>query len=245
MKCGIIRDLMPSYMDELTCEDSNQAIKEHLQKCEACRQYYQAVRPDVIEQEIKDLQLLKSFERKRRGLSALLYGCLAAIVIIMIVITAANTQGIFTMVIPYEKAQPYVEISEQSTVTTHYDGNTEYKYYWRGIYTTYKIGVLDYYGENYEVHRLPIGGEEKTVILISAYTSASEYREHKDTLGDASLKDGNGHSWNGSKELDDFNKLDLVYYLDKNAEKTKNMSEEKVLEWIEKYGHLVWSKTSE
>ena len=33
MKCEIIRDLLPSYLDELTSAESNQAIEEHLQEC--------------------------------------------------------------------------------------------------------------------------------------------------------------------------------------------------------------------
>ena len=32
--CEVIRDLLPSYIDELTSEITNQVIREHLENCE-------------------------------------------------------------------------------------------------------------------------------------------------------------------------------------------------------------------
>ena len=43
MKCEIIRDLLPSYLDELTSAESNQAIEEHLQECKDCRKHLEAI----------------------------------------------------------------------------------------------------------------------------------------------------------------------------------------------------------
>lgn len=36
MKCEVIRDLFPSYIDELTSEATNQVIEEHLSECKDC-----------------------------------------------------------------------------------------------------------------------------------------------------------------------------------------------------------------
>ena len=33
MKCEVIRDLFPSYIDGLTSEESNELIEEHLEEC--------------------------------------------------------------------------------------------------------------------------------------------------------------------------------------------------------------------
>ena len=44
MKCEIIRDLLPSYLDELTSAESNQAIEEHLQECKDCRKHLEAMK---------------------------------------------------------------------------------------------------------------------------------------------------------------------------------------------------------
>ena len=41
MKCEIIRDLLPLYIDGLTSKESNQEIEKHLKNCEECQKYYQ------------------------------------------------------------------------------------------------------------------------------------------------------------------------------------------------------------
>ena len=47
MKCEIIRDLFPSYIDELTSEESNQLVEKHLRECEKCRKYFASMREDI------------------------------------------------------------------------------------------------------------------------------------------------------------------------------------------------------
>lgn len=48
MKCEIIRDLLPSYLDELTSAESNQAIEEHLQECKDCRKHLEAMKTEMV-----------------------------------------------------------------------------------------------------------------------------------------------------------------------------------------------------
>lgn len=36
MKCEIIRDLLPSYIDELTSDESNKEIEKHIKTCNCC-----------------------------------------------------------------------------------------------------------------------------------------------------------------------------------------------------------------
>lgn len=42
--CGIIRDLLPLYIDDVCNEESRQAIENHLSECEKCRDYYEAMK---------------------------------------------------------------------------------------------------------------------------------------------------------------------------------------------------------
>ena len=54
MKCEIIRDLLPSYVDGLTSRESDRAIEEHLKGCRECREYMDEMKqevqkPDVIQ----------------------------------------------------------------------------------------------------------------------------------------------------------------------------------------------------
>ena len=47
MECGIIRDLMPSYVDGLTSEESSRAVEEHVQECAECRDFLNAMKEDL------------------------------------------------------------------------------------------------------------------------------------------------------------------------------------------------------
>ena len=42
--CNIIRDLLPSYVDEITSEESNQMIEGHFKECEACKETYESLK---------------------------------------------------------------------------------------------------------------------------------------------------------------------------------------------------------
>ena len=42
--CGIIRDLLPLYIDDVCNEESRQAVENHLLECEKCRNYYEAMK---------------------------------------------------------------------------------------------------------------------------------------------------------------------------------------------------------
>lgn len=47
MKCDIIRDLLPSYMDGLSSSESTNAVELHLQQCDDCKKYYEAMKYDI------------------------------------------------------------------------------------------------------------------------------------------------------------------------------------------------------
>lgn len=58
MKCCIVKDLLPGYIDGLTSEETNMEIKEHLENCAACRTIYEqmsAELPSEIPREEKDI----------------------------------------------------------------------------------------------------------------------------------------------------------------------------------------------
>ena len=72
MKCEIIRDLLPLYIDGLTSKESNQEIEKHLKNCEECQKYYQEKTGDIdnvsviTNEEIEDVNLIKKIKKKNR-----------------------------------------------------------------------------------------------------------------------------------------------------------------------------------
>ena len=79
MKCEIIRDLFPSYIDGLTSEESNEAVEEHLEKCKECRDYLEAMKKEIVsakyverrKEEIKkDVEPLRKLKRVTKQMVA-------------------------------------------------------------------------------------------------------------------------------------------------------------------------------
>ena len=70
--CGIIRDLLPLYIDDVCNEESRSAVEAHLPECEACRKCCEAMKATdgTHEQNCNPLQdldsvnSLKNFKRK-------------------------------------------------------------------------------------------------------------------------------------------------------------------------------------
>lgn len=48
IKCCIVKDLMPLYIDDVLSEGSAQALREHLEACESCRKEYQLLTKDLL-----------------------------------------------------------------------------------------------------------------------------------------------------------------------------------------------------
>lgn len=67
MKCCIVKDLLPGYIDGLTSEETNIEIKEHLENCEACRTIYERMSAEIpreILPEEKDIDFLKKWKAR-------------------------------------------------------------------------------------------------------------------------------------------------------------------------------------
>ncbi|MGN1230359.1 MAG: zf-HC2 domain-containing protein [Anaerotignum sp.] len=70
MKCEIIRDLLPMYMDGLTSEESNMEIETHLEDCALCSEILQQMQKEMEtkeETEKRKINLFRKFNRRMRG----------------------------------------------------------------------------------------------------------------------------------------------------------------------------------
>lgn len=66
LKCEVIRDLLPLYIDECCSSESKRLVEEHLKECGECRQLLCAMRqevriaPEEKEKNLEEEELLKS-----------------------------------------------------------------------------------------------------------------------------------------------------------------------------------------
>ncbi len=134
MKCDVIKDLMPSYMDQLLSEESQWLVEEHLAECEACKAYYDSLKGDddifeaiAEEMHVDEIQPLKKIKRKmtKRTLLVSMLSVLCAVVIgygAFFVLTQIDSYT------PYEDSgikvtedgKMYIEEDFSETVTYNY-----------------------------------------------------------------------------------------------------------------------------
>lgn len=67
LKCFVVRDLLPSYIEELTESETEAAVKEHIEHCDACRELESHMRAQVPVEKApqRSLKFLKHVKRSR------------------------------------------------------------------------------------------------------------------------------------------------------------------------------------
>lgn len=70
LPCEVVKDLFPSYIDELTSEVTNNLIEEHTTECEDCRQTLESMKSPEVEHaeqsQKKEIDYLKKTRKKNR-----------------------------------------------------------------------------------------------------------------------------------------------------------------------------------
>lgn len=79
--CGIIKDLLPLYAEELASEESAALVREHLETCEDCRKVYEQMKAPVETEPAAPLITVRKAVKKRGWLIAGLIACLVAALI--------------------------------------------------------------------------------------------------------------------------------------------------------------------
>jgi hypothetical protein len=82
--CNIIRDLLPSYVEKLTSEQSNQAIDKHINDCSECKEYLNELQQDVAPQAASpnEIDYLKKIKRKMKKSTYISLGILSIALVI-------------------------------------------------------------------------------------------------------------------------------------------------------------------
>ncbi len=69
MKCKIICDLLPLYIDDVCSDETKELVERHLEKCPACRSEYEKMKAELSLHEAEDLdekELMKKGEEKMK-----------------------------------------------------------------------------------------------------------------------------------------------------------------------------------
>ncbi len=84
MKCEIIKDLLPSYIDDLTSTESNFEIEEHLKTCQECKGVFDLMKAEINVENIElNKETIKPFKKlNKRVLQSVLITLASCILIV-------------------------------------------------------------------------------------------------------------------------------------------------------------------
>lgn len=67
MKCEIVKDLLPSYIDDLTSAESNFEIDEHIETCQECKEILDQMKTEVNVENVElNKEIIKPFKKLNR-----------------------------------------------------------------------------------------------------------------------------------------------------------------------------------
>lgn len=133
MKCEIIRDLLPSYIDELTSKESNREIEEHMRSCPGCARYLQEMREgsQPSNQKEENQRAIKPFKKLRRSIWKAVGLTVLVCVLLFggwswyygrewkadsgdVTVKYENVNGVVTMVFYAKNKDHYIELERES-----------------------------------------------------------------------------------------------------------------------------------
>ena len=133
LDCRIIQDLLPSYVDGLTSEYTNQVVEEHVKSCESCSQMLQ--RMQEPEQRInsteKEVDYMKKVRNKISGLIAI-----SLISIGIFLLGAIASVMIYNRVVPKTYEQVFSAEQPEWYIAHH-------------TFSDHEIDIIDYEAEVY------------------------------------------------------------------------------------------------
>ena len=90
MNHSVFKDLVPSYIENLTSEETNRQIEKHLEQCESCRKYLNEMQEDLLlesvheqKNEKRNIDFLKKVRSKNRKKIFIIAGSLLSIFLIL------------------------------------------------------------------------------------------------------------------------------------------------------------------
>ena len=110
LDCDIVSDLLPLYHDGVVKKTTAEAIKEHLESCDVCRQEYEALFSD-LDLEVGELQTKKKFSDMMKSLKRKRF---IASAVAVVLICALVIGGYF-----WQLQMPLVNLSDEE-ITVHY-----------------------------------------------------------------------------------------------------------------------------
>ncbi|MFJ7367799.1 zf-HC2 domain-containing protein [Peribacillus frigoritolerans] len=194
IKCTIIQDVLPLYIDEVVSQDTKEMVDQHLQHCEKCQKEYETMKRKLYIPEENKAPIIKKINKKWRKKKVIIsFSSIFATALILLGAFAYTFY--YERVIPYSKNLIKIEMQKDNQLVSHYYGKS--------------------YASVSETHPMPleIDGEKKNVSFIS----------YKETIADSPSRNLINNEKNLNEqdyiwEFSESEKIDAVYYVDYDVE---------------------------
>lgn len=193
LTCGVVRDLLPSYVEGLTSPESNTAVERHLSECPDCAQLRTALAgapKQAAPEDAKEVDYLKKV--KRRGWRRVA----AAVVVTVLLFTAGVAAKLFVIGTPIQtQGMSWV-------ISTDVPGQLDIRVYsiWSGTAC-----------RQWETEQEPEGIVRVTCrqVLPSPLSNSGDYRAVLNTEGVNAVYLGDQLIWQGGVEISP--QIDRIY----------------------------------
>ena len=193
LTCGVVRDLLPSYVEGLTSPESNTAVERHLSECPDCAQLRTALAgapKQAAPEDAKEVDYLKKV--KRRGLRRVA----AAVAVTVLLFTAGVAAKLFVIGTPIQtQGMSWV-------ISTDVPGQLDIRVYsiWSGTAC-----------RQWETEQEPEGIVRVTCrqVLPSPLSNSGDYRAVLNTEGVNAVYLGDQLIWQGGIEISP--QIDRIY----------------------------------
>lgn len=217
IKCTIIQDILPLYVDEVVSQDTKEMIEKHLKHCEKCQLEYQQMKHEMYIPEETKVTLFKRINKKWRKKKIIVSG-------VSSIITALILLGVFEYVFHYETLIPYsgdivkIENNEDKTLFAYYYGKS-----YASVNVTHPM-------------LLEIDGEKKNISFIY-YNKTIAASPTRQLINNGKARDEQNFTF----EFPEAEEIDAVYYAEYDIEKIavnkdswNNILKDAVLIWEKK-----------
>lgn len=94
LSCKVIKDLLPTYIDELGSSETNKCVKEHLSKCHSCRKEYENIcKNNSLDSKHNEIEALIRFKKRIKRMFILTI--LISLIFISFSLVLSNVQDPF------------------------------------------------------------------------------------------------------------------------------------------------------
>ena len=115
LSCEVVRDLLPSYADELLRDVSREAVEQHLASCDVCTAVAKAMKEDLMDtQDGEDLFFIGAYRKLNVQYRFLFWAVVGLLVLIVVaVIGGAVYQHSHSAIYPVVPESAFCEVTEE------------------------------------------------------------------------------------------------------------------------------------